>query len=99
MGNAFSWLVSQIFGDKEARILILGLDNGLFRRMLCRRLTSRRSERGSAFLLFARSAILTRPFYFLALIYVLSTLRSGKDIHPVPSQGGYLPRNCPNNWV
>jgi hypothetical protein len=34
MGNAFSWLVSQIFGDKEARILILGLDNGLFATML-----------------------------------------------------------------
>lgn len=28
MGNALSWIVSQLFGDKEARILILGLDNG-----------------------------------------------------------------------
>lgn len=28
MGNALSWVISAIFGDKEARILILGLDNG-----------------------------------------------------------------------
>jgi hypothetical protein len=28
MGNALSWLISAIFGNKEARILILGLDNG-----------------------------------------------------------------------
>jgi hypothetical protein len=28
MGNALSWIISAIFGDKEARILILGLDNG-----------------------------------------------------------------------
>eukprot|EP00173_Palmaria_palmata_P003693 Plantae.Rhodophyta-Palmaria_palmata.ctg39530.p1 GENE.Plantae.Rhodophyta-Palmaria_palmata.ctg39530~~Plantae.Rhodophyta-Palmaria_palmata.ctg39530.p1 ORF type:complete len:183 (-),score=37.25 Plantae.Rhodophyta-Palmaria_palmata.ctg39530:25-573(-) len=27
MGNALSWVISAIFGDKEARILILGLDN------------------------------------------------------------------------
>ncbi|OSX69560.1 hypothetical protein BU14_1395s0003 [Porphyra umbilicalis] len=27
MGNAFSWLLASLFGDKEARILILGLDN------------------------------------------------------------------------
>lgn len=26
MGNAFSWLLASLFGDKEARILILGLD-------------------------------------------------------------------------
>lgn len=29
MGNALSWIIGAIFGDKEARILILGLDNGL----------------------------------------------------------------------
>lgn len=29
MGNALSWVISAIFGDKEARILILGLDNGM----------------------------------------------------------------------
>jgi hypothetical protein len=28
MGNALSWLIAKMFGDKEARILILGLDNG-----------------------------------------------------------------------
>lgn len=29
MGNALSWIIGAIFGDKEAHILILGLDNGL----------------------------------------------------------------------
>lgn len=28
MGNAFSRLISSLFGEKEIRILILGLDNG-----------------------------------------------------------------------
>lgn len=29
MGNALSRLISSLFGEKEVRILILGLDNGM----------------------------------------------------------------------
>lgn len=30
MGNVLSRLIASLFGDKEIRILILGLDNGMF---------------------------------------------------------------------
>jgi hypothetical protein len=90
MGNALSWVIAKLFGDKEARILILGLDNGA-----CAQARRRCGLLLSFFFSQSVHASLTSQVDVYHSIDIFSCtapfVRSRQDVHSLPAKGRHLP--------
>jgi hypothetical protein len=90
MGNALSWVIAKLFGDKEARILILGLDNGA-----CAQARRRCGLLLSSFFSQSVHASLTSQvdvsFDRYLFVHRPHFVRSWQDVHSLPAKGRHLP--------